>query len=175
MPHITPPSCLVTTVLTVNPTQNKQQLARRNCRKTFVFVKWIWGEQVCFAGSGSLPLLPRPRGCGCFQGLAGGVEKRGGLAVSWMSWQQKPPAQSESGGLQTTGPVSWRQTPTDHKTCVRVLNKLSAHCYGSTDHHHGKRSSLSVPVCSINSCFCWNQRKERRDGSGFPLSIQTLK
>lgn len=76
----------LTSVLTVDSTKNKQQLARRNCRKTFVFIKWIRREQVCFAGSGCLPLSPWPRAAGPFQSLAGRVEKGGGLAVNWIHW-----------------------------------------------------------------------------------------
>lgn len=51
-------------------------------------------EQVCFAGSGCLPLSPWPPGP--FRGLAGRVEKGGCLAVNWIHWQQQqPPAQPE--------------------------------------------------------------------------------
>lgn len=71
----------LTSVLTVNPTKNKQQLARRNSRKTFVFIKWIWSEQVCFAGSGCLPLSPWPRAAGPFRAWL--VEWR--KEVAWLS------------------------------------------------------------------------------------------
>lgn len=80
-PVFLPLTAQLTSVLTVNPTKNKQQLARRNSRKTFVFIKWILREQVCFAGSGSLPLLPWPRAVGPFRAWL--VEWRN--EVDWLS------------------------------------------------------------------------------------------
>lgn len=71
--------------LTVNPNENKQPLARRDSRKPFVFTKWIWGEQVCFAGSGCLPLCRLGPGPCAVSGPGGREERR--LAATWMHWQ----------------------------------------------------------------------------------------
>lgn len=123
LPVFRPMTGQLTSVLTVNPTKNKQQLARRDSRKTFVFIKWIWREQVCFGGSGFLPLLPWALGRGPFQGLAGRVEKGGWLTVSWIHWQRQPPAQFEPMQLTDTaaGEVRLRPADVSHRQTTRLV------------------------------------------------------
>lgn len=70
-------------VPTDDPNENKQQLAKRESRKPFVLTKWTRREQVCFAGSGCLPLCrlgPRPwalSGPGWCRGGGGGGLRNG--------------------------------------------------------------------------------------------------
>lgn len=111
----------LTSALTVNSTKNKQQLGRRNSRKTFVFIKWIWREQVCFAGSGSLPLSPWPRAAGPFRAWL--VEWR--KEVDWLSTGSTGSASLRPslnpGGSQTLLPVCLRPADVSHRQTTTLV------------------------------------------------------
>lgn len=105
LPSLTLQSTLVPTV---SPNENKQPLARRDSRKPFVFTKWIWGEQVCFAGSGCLPLCRLGPGPWAVSGPgeAGGrgEERRGG-------WQRHGRTGSQNTRRFTGGPFATLPSP----------------------------------------------------------------
>lgn len=137
MPLISPWRAKKTLVPTVNPTKNKQQLARRKLQEGICFYKvdmeradlfcWKW-----LSSSLSLSLGLAP---GRF--VAWLVEWRKEAAWLWTgsTGSLKPWQLTDTTVLQSP---CWRQSPTDHKTRVRLSNKHSAHCHSILDHHHGK-------------------------------------
>lgn len=163
MPHVSLCSypCLPSWLQSLLSTQLKTNSSRpgETPGRTFVFIKWIWGEQVCFAGSGSLPLSP------CLSVLPGSgwwsrerrltACQRDPLAA----WTQAPDIRWDRG---SPPPSCWRQTQTDHK---------SARCYGCMDHHHGKRSSLSALVFSINTLLLFAESTGRGRWLRVPVVI----
>lgn len=130
---------------TDDPHENKQQLARRDSRKPFVLTKWTRREQVCFAGSGCLPLCrlgPGPwalsgpgwgrRGGGCELGALAGIHRR----------------------RHCRNPASNRLTSST-RCCGRFSNKDCAHFQGSVRLHHGKRRLSPTPVYHKHTAhFC---------------------
>lgn len=92
-------------------------------------------------------LLPWPQAVGPFRAWLAEWRKE----VAWPStgstgsgslWPSLNPVTGTAVAGQGRPPSPcWRQSPADHKLCVRLSNKLAAHCHGSRDHHHGKRWS----------------------------------
>lgn len=117
MPHVSLCSypCLPSWLQSLLSTQLKTNSSRpgETPGRTFVFIKWIWGEQVCFAGSGSLPLSP------CLSVLPGSgwwSRERRLLACQrdpLAAWTQAPDIRWDRG---SPPPSCWRQTQTDHKS-----------------------------------------------------------
>lgn len=129
-----------TRVPTVNPNENKQPLARRDSRKPFVFTKWIWGEQVCFAGSGCLPLCRLGPGPWAVSG-PGEVGGRGGETGSDMdALAARTRGDSQVALLQ---PCLHRADVT--KPPMRWTFKHRAR------RHHGKYHRSPTPVFTINT------------------------